>query len=281
MMKNKTYSLYHALRWRAVSSSRRGEWTDRKLALGDHYWLFILGCTNSGTTLLRKILDHSPLIRTLPQEGQYLTRALPNATRMGVGRVFSRRLDVFRLTENSPGEPAARVQYDWAAWYPPGPGILLEKSPPNTLRSRWLQRHFKPARFLVLTRLPHAVCEGMQRRRGHSIEEAAVHWKRVHEILLEDMQHLDMCLTIRYEDLCDHPGKELTRIEDFLGIRLGGQSIPAKSGSSPVRDELEIPLPIRNLNAESLKRLDPDSLDTVNRIAGAVMGSFGYRPVRT
>lgn len=40
-------------------------------------WVFIVGCYNSGTTLLNQILSCHPDILTLPDEGAFLTRRVP------------------------------------------------------------------------------------------------------------------------------------------------------------------------------------------------------------
>jgi hypothetical protein len=128
---------YHDLRFRL----RGSEVTARRLALGPYYWLFILGCNNSGTTLLGKILGAHPAIRTLPKEGHHVTRALPDPVQVevGLGRMFTRRLDLFRWTEDDDGSRVPRIKYDWACRFSgEPPGILLEKSPPDLLRSRWL-----------------------------------------------------------------------------------------------------------------------------------------------
>jgi hypothetical protein len=266
------------LRWTMMSPESLSRWTERRLGIGQYYWLFLLGCNNSGTTLLVRILESHPLIRTLPTEGQHCTKALPNSTRLGVGRVFSQRLDVFRWTEQSDPTPAERVRYDWAACYDPRPGILLEKSPPNTVRSRWLQRHFQPCRFLVIVRNPYAVCEGIRRRRAHSIEEAAMHWRRVHEILQEDMPYLERSLWLRYEDLCERFEEQCGCIEGFLELDVPFDR-DVLAGSFNVHNMDGTPQPIQNFNDKSLQRLSPKEIEAINQITGVQMKQFGYEPL--
>ncbi len=77
--------------------------------------------------------------------------------------------------------------YDWLDYYGPGPGILLEKSPPTAIRGRWLQATFPPSRFIAVTRHPDAVCEGIRRRTGLPIDQAAQHWLLGNELLLDDV----------------------------------------------------------------------------------------------
>src|SRR5690242_5444088 len=45
--------------------------------LRDHKWVFILGCYNSGTTLLDQILSGHPQFSGLNEEGVMLTDQLP------------------------------------------------------------------------------------------------------------------------------------------------------------------------------------------------------------
>jgi hypothetical protein len=278
VLRRKMHELPYELHWTMASPKYLSRWTERRLGIGPHYWLFLLGCNNSGTTLLVRILESHPLIRTLPTEGQHCTKALPNSTRLGVGRVFSQRLDVLRWTEESDPIPAKRVRYDWAALYDQRPGILLEKSPPNTVRSRWLQRHFQPCRFLAIVRNPYAVCEGIRRRRAHSIEEAALHWRRVHEILQEDMPYLERCLWLRYEDLCERVEEHCERLEGFLELEVpfdrGGLR-----GSFKVHNMDGIPQSIHNFNDKSLQRLSSKEIELITHITGVQMKRFGYEPL--
>lgn len=265
------------LAWRLLGAETLRRRTDARLALGPYYWLFILGLNNSGTTLLVRILSSHPLIRTMPREGQYLTRALPHPMDVGVRRLWSARLDLFRLTEDGPAAPALRVQYDWARAYPRRPGVLLEKSPVNCVRSRWLQRHFRPSRFIAIVRDPYAVCEGIRRREGHSIEEAARHWSRAHGCLLDDMEHLEHRLLVRYEDLCARPEAELVEIERFLGLAPAFDRAVLQS-SFAVHSVEGLSSGIQDFNAESLRRLSPQDIETITRITAPERERLGYRP---
>jgi hypothetical protein len=268
----------HDLRWRLAGERRLTRWTDERLALGPWYWLFIVGCNNSGTTLLIETLESHPTLRALPKEGQRLTTAIPNSAPLGIGRVFTERIDLFRRTEADDGAAVPRLRYDWAYYADPRPGIRLEKSPPNTLRSRWLQRNFAPARFIVLVRNPYAVCEGISRRRGHSIEEAATHWRIVHEVLESDLPYLDQYLVVRYEDFCAAPLEVLGRVQRFLDLEqpfdasLATREFNAHNMSGK-------PQQLQDFNARSLKRLSSGDIETITRVIGDRMRRWGYEPL--
>jgi hypothetical protein len=258
----------HDLQWHLGRADALARWTDERLPLGPWFWLFIVGCNNSGTTLLVETLQSHPLIRSLPKEGQRLTTAIPNSAPLGIGRVFSQRMDLFRRTENDPGDCVPHLRYDWAYYADPQPGIRLEKSPPNTLRSRWLQRHFSPARFIVLVRNPYAVCEGVARRRGHSIAEAAEHWRLVHDVLDEDMPQLDRCLTVRYESFCADPLPVLQQVQDFLGLdEPFDTSLATREFNA--HNMMGAPQRLQDFNARSLARLTDQDKASITAIVGA------------
>lgn len=265
----------HELRWRLLDPEARRRWADERLALDGDYWLFLIGLNNSGTSILSRILGSHPRVRSLPNEGQLLTPAFPSAPRHGVGRVWTKRLDVFRWTEESDPAPALRARYDWAYLFEPPPGILLEKSPPDAIRARWLQANFEPSRFIALTRHPYAVCEGVRRRTGASIEEAAEHWTRGNEILVEDTGHLGRCLMLTYESLTERTDEELERVRVFLELEepfdedVLGAPIPMHNISGK-------PQRIENMNARSLERLSSEDLETIHRVAGPLMERLGY-----
>jgi hypothetical protein len=268
----------HELRWRFSSPEARVRWADERLALDGGYWLFLLGLNNSGSSILSRILASHPRVRSLPNEGQLLTPAFPKAPQYGVGRNWTTRPDIFRWTEESDPTPAARARFDWAYLFEPGPGILLEKSPPDAIRARWLQANFRPSRFVALTRHPYAVCEGIRRRTGLSVEEAARHWLVGNEILLEDVERLERCLTLTYESLTERPEEELERVRTFLELEEPFDET-VLAAPIPMHNISGKPQRIQNLNARSLERLSPEDVETIDRIAGPLMERLGYGPL--
>lgn len=267
------------LRWALMTPEMRQRWTHRRLNLDESEWLFVLGVNNSGTTLLARVLGLHPSVRDLYTEGQRVTQCLPLPGPLGVQRLWSQRIDDFRWTEDHDASRVLRIMYDWAPLFGPGRGYLLEKSPPNTVRSRWLQKNFAPARFIVVTRNPYVVAEGIRRRRNCTIEEAAEHWTTAHRILLKDLPHLQKVLRITYERLCDNTRDVLGEIEEFLELdRPFDRDVLAREFN--IHNMQEQPAYIQNFNQRSLDRLSPDQIETVTRIAGDVMQQFGYEPMR-
>jgi hypothetical protein len=249
---------------------------DRKLCNTDRtYWLFVLGVNNSGTTILSRILESSSEIRTLPAEGQFLTDALPKPNEFGVGRLWSSRMDVFRWTEEHDPLTALQIKKDWANLYPAGDGILLEKSPPNTLRSLWLQKNFRPSRFLAIIREPYAVCEGIARRmKDVTIEQAAQHWVTANRCMLDDLNRLDHRKLVTYEDLVEDPDQCLKGIKEFLGLR--AEFDPNELGSVEAHSMDGQTTGLKNLNEKSFERLTSQDVDTINRICAELIERAGY-----
>ena len=82
-------------------------------------WLFVLGINNSGTTLLDTLLGEHEQISQLPEEGQRLSRALSRPNPMKVRRLWTERLDAFRMVPGSGhGLSASRLTWDWLAHHP-------------------------------------------------------------------------------------------------------------------------------------------------------------------
>jgi hypothetical protein len=250
---------------------------DRKICADGAYWLFILGVNNSGTTILSNILETHPEIRTLPAEGQQLTTAFPRPDLLGVGRLWSSRMDIFRWGEDHDPMPALRAKQDWEGLFSKNKGILLEKSPPNSVRSLWLQRNFSPSRFLSIIRNPYAVCEGIRRRKEHSIREAALHWNTANKCLMDDLRHLEKKLLIKYEDLVEDPRKTLADIQVFLELDKNfdfdeSMNVSAHSIQGTTAG-------LRNLNDESINHLSSGDFQEINSICGDLMCQLGY-PLR-
>jgi hypothetical protein len=266
----------HEWRWQSSDDERRRQLAQRHLHLDQHYWLFVLGANNSGTTLLARLLESHRVIRSLPREGQRYTTAFPRPSDLGIGRMWGTKLDAFRWTEVHDGAPALRAMYDWSFCYDRRPGIILEKSPPHTVRGRWLQKHFQPCRFLATTRHPFAVCEGVRRRKGCSLEDAAAHWTAVNATLLEDEPHLSPYLRISYEALCEQQEPTLRKIEQFLGLSEPfDRSVLTRRYD--VHNVQDVPVQgLQNFNQQSVDRLSPAERDAIVAIAGDVMQRLGY-----
>ncbi len=76
-------------------------------------WVFLIGCYNSGTTLLSKMLGQHPDISALPIEGHFLTDQFVKDYEVGLPRMWAGREELFRLTEKDTKPDPERVKKEW------------------------------------------------------------------------------------------------------------------------------------------------------------------------
>lgn len=214
------------------------------------------------------------MIRSLPAEGQALTSAFPRPDLLGVGRLWSSRMDIFRWGELSDPEPARIAIRDWLSLYSKKEGMLLEKSPPNTVRSLWLQKNFSPSRFLTIFRNPYAVCEGIRRRKKYTIHQCALHWNTANQCLLQDLKGIKLNLTIRYEDMVNEPRRIFGDIQNYLQLDCPFDLQNFHDVSAHSFEGTTVGL--KNLNPDSISRLSLSDIQVINSICGDLMVELGY-----
>lgn len=236
-------------------------------------WVFLVGCYNSGTTLLHDLLASNPDVGSLHTEGQFLTDqwVLPKA--VGLARLWAIEPEHFQLDENG-GEGIAvdKIKRQWGARFDdPDKPVLIEKSPTNAARTRWLQKHFAPASFIGIVRDCYAVAEGIHRKAGHSLEQAARQWSRSNEIMLDDFEHLERKTIVRYEDLTARPAEVLAETLEFLGLEPHDRQVGEREFS--VHEQTS---KIRNMNDRSMAALSDEDRRMIQSVAGDLMGRLGY-----
>lgn len=241
-------------------------------------WVFLVGCYNSGTTLLAELLGQHPSISALPTEGHFITDQFIKDYDIGLPRMWVEREDLFRLTDNDEGPDVVRLQKEWIMRINRTKPVFLEKSPPNSAKTRWLQKHFENAYFVGLIRDAYAVSEGITRKadpkhlkNSWPIEMSAYQWKRSNEVLLQDSEYLKRFIWVKYEELTLDIVGTLNKITDFIGIEPYEKFENDKIWSIHERNEQ-----VRNMNPESIKKLTREQIDKINIVAGDMIEQFGY-----
>jgi hypothetical protein len=153
--------------------------------------------------------------------------------------------------------------------------FLIEKSPPNAVRTRWLQAHFQPAVFIGIVRNGYAVAEGIRRRAGHDIEVAGEQWARSNEVMLSDWEHLHRARLVRYEDLARESTTSLTDLLTFVG--LDADRYPWEDHEASLRIHGRSGT-IEDLNQEAISRLTDADRTIIERHAGPMLKRLGYLP---
>jgi hypothetical protein len=193
----------------------------------DHHFVFVCGLQRSGTTMLYRYLGEHPAVSALEgtaratNEGQHNQTVYPADEDHSKGGRFAFRPEA-RMTEDSPlvTEANRRKLFDeWARYWDTSAEVLLEKSPPNVIRTRFLQAMFPNSSFIAILRHPIPVTLATSRWGTVKPHRLMRHWLKAHRFLVEDAPHLRRLHVIRYEDLVADPDAELARAFAFLGLR--------------------------------------------------------------
>lgn len=192
----------------AESTSPTRSPVTQRTTLSEQPIAFVCGLHRSGTSPLSRALAAHPEVSGFsgtdrPGEGQFRQNVYPTAEgHGGPGRFgFDSRA---HLTEDSPlvtQENRAQLFAEWARYWDRTKSVLVEKSPPNLLKTRFLQALFPEAVFVVIVRHPVAVTMATKKLWGGSEETLIEHWLRCHEIFMADAPLLRRPIVVRYEEL--------------------------------------------------------------------------------
>jgi hypothetical protein len=238
-------------------------------------WGFIVGCCNSGTSLLHELVARHPDVGSLPREGQFLTDQLGVPKYDGLGRIWALNLARYRLTDaDGSWIDIKRLKRQWGACFNDvSRPVLIEKSPPNAARTRWLQARFAPAVFIGIVRNGYAVAEGISRRPGRSISEGARQWTRSNEVMLEDWEYLDRKIFVRYEDLVTRPQLVLTRVFEVLSLEPDRYEWSCLQRSIRIHGRSE---PLKDMNNESIAAMNEQDIGEIELESRAMLVRLGY-----
>ena len=248
-------------------------------------WLFMGGCYNSGTTILREILGSHPEIASLPREGVNLTDVFPDLEQHGWVRMWHRNAELANLNQHSSHSIADTAMRDWSLWWQRGASVFLEKS---IIHGAWmpaLQKGFNNARFIGVIRNGYCVCEGIRRRAqptGHAraslqsdtypLMEIGQQWVFANKTLQRDQATLEHYMEVRYEDLVRDPLTCIQNIFKFVGVDPSAAT-QTKEGSIDIDSKT---FEIRDQNPESLKRLSNEDYDELDQTIGTMMTELDY-----
>jgi Sulfotransferase family len=206
-----------------------------------HQLVFLAGLHRSGTTLLARLLAAHPEISGFSgtgvpaDEGQHLQSVYPSASVYGGPGRFGFNPES-HLAEASPlvSEANAQAIYEeWSAHWDLARPVLLEKSPPNLLKTRFLEALFPGSAFIVIVRhpipvsIPTAKWRGT-RRYGRLIE----HWLSCHALFGFDRTRLERVHVLSYEQLVADPSGVLRGIFEFLELEPIPPSEPVEPGAN-------------------------------------------------
>jgi hypothetical protein len=189
--------------------------------------VFLGGLHRSGTSLLFGLLRDQPQISGfrdtgVPEdEGQHLQRVYPTAKAFGGEGRFGFAAGA-HMVEAEP--ETARVEgtalfEQWSPHWDLDQPVLVEKSPPNLIRMRYLQAVFPTARFVVIVRHPVVVALATRKWSGASIRTMTRNWLAAHDELTDQAPHVRHLSIVRYEDLVREPEATLRGVFTAIGVQ--------------------------------------------------------------
>lgn len=188
--------------------------------------LFIAALHRSGSSLLHHALRQHPEIGGLSgtgvpeDEGQHLQSVYPPAAAFGGPGQFALNPKAYMDESHvlATLENAERILGEWSVHGDFTKRYFIEKSPPNIVRTRFLQALFPESRFVILLRHPVAVACATRKWSRAGLPSLLENTLRAYERVLADMGDLERAHVVRYEEFVAQPQTVLDSIYRFLGL---------------------------------------------------------------
>ncbi len=236
-----------------------------------HTLLFVGGLHRSGTTPLTRYLSSHPAMSAfsgtgVPEdEGQHLQDVYRTASAHGgPGRfAFARRAHLTESEALVNDRNRARLLGSWIPHWDSEKPIWVEKSPPNIIRTRFLNALFPHSAFVMVVRHPVEVALATRKWSRQRLDVLIEHWLVAHRILLEDAERLEQIVVVSYERLVEDAAGALAPLYAQLGVD------PHPSDAGFRRSYAT------RYRAEWLSFPEADQLDLFRRFEAGV-NEFGY-----
>jgi hypothetical protein len=202
-----------------------------------HRHAFICGLHRSGTSLVTRHLARHPLISgftntgAIEDEGQFLQSVMPLENDCGgVGRFgFDTRAHLTETSPlNTPGN-AQKLLAEWSRHWDLSKPVLIEKTPSNLLRMRFLAALLPPSYFIVVTRHPVASALATMKWTQGNLFSLLCHWTHCYRIAREDASRLPNVLWVSYENFVAKPRAELDRMFRFLELEPDAEPVSLRN----------------------------------------------------
>jgi hypothetical protein len=173
--------------------------------------------------------------------------------------------------------PWRRIKAVWDGYWDHDKPLLVEKSPPNLLRTDEISQHFSPIYFLLMVRNPYAHCEGLMRRNNWDAHRAVNFTVRCLRLQKENVNKLEHMLRFTYEELVENPKVVSKRIQSFIpqiGELKYAESFKVHSMDGVVERG------IVDLNQRKIHSLSINDLKQINEVLkenADIMDFWGYK----
>lgn len=229
----------------------------------NYRFIFVAGLHRSGTSIVHRLIREHPEVTGFrdtgspEDEGQHLQTVYPVAKLFGgAGRfAFDPEAALTEESELITDEARRRLLCEWRPYLDESKSNIVEKSPPNLIRTRFLQALFPQSHFVFVYRHPLAVAMATRKWSKTTIIELVFHWMVAHQILVSDLPMLYRTIFVRYEDLVFDPDAVTQRIYSAIGL-----------------SESDVPEAVIDANKSYFDEIDPDS-EEIRRISATLWES--------
>ncbi len=191
-------------------------------------FVFLAGLHRSGTSLLHEILrEHvdisgiKDVAGAAEDEGQHIQTVYePAKAYGGPGKfAFDKRSYMDESHPLATKENAELIFSQWSKHLDLSCRYLIEKSPPNIVRTRFLQKLFPGSKFIIILRHPLAIAYATKKwKKLSSIRSLVDHSLLAYEILFKDLEYLNSVYILKYEDFVQEPQEQIDRIYEYLDL---------------------------------------------------------------
>jgi hypothetical protein len=230
-------------------------------------YLFVLCPPYAGSTLLNELLSTSSNVSTNNDIGSREGQQLPTTRKIMYDHKERWNID---MKYDWP-----IIKKEWQKYWNVRRPILLEKSPPNLIRAKEIQDHFKPAYFICMVRNPYANCEGIIRRHNYQPKDAANFVIKCLKYQKENIENLEKALMIKYEELTENTRLIADKFTTFLPCLNDINTYFL----SRAHNYMKKPMPIINMNDEKISRLKSQQIHELNSVfekEKEFLDYFGY-----
>lgn len=248
--------------------------------------VFVVGCYNSGTTLIADYIRQTQNYGGLKTEGDSLVPGILTSEKLGYSRFPTACIDeIDANTQALTAQDAARAHRIWAAAaLQPNRPVFVEKSISHGLRLNWLARHFPDAVFIWVQRNPYCAAEGMLRRSQSNlnreslpdIETAFAQWRLMNSRISKFFSHSPLGGVISYENFAACQPSAVLPVLEQCGCPI--QTLRTNDYSFHFHGKTR---KVENDNSKSLARLTSGQISNINRIYGGDITAAGYELLDT
>ncbi len=220
----------------------------------NHKYLFILSPPYCGSTLLNEVISSSDNVSVNNPFGTREGQTLPTVRNI-----------MFDPNERWDGEidfDWVSIKNEWRKYWDLTRPILLEKSPPNIIRAKSIERNFDNSYFIIFHRNPYAQCESLIRRNEYEPTKAALF--AIENLIAQKRNILELKnkIQISYEALTQETQSISGILSNFIPELINVDVEKEFSAHNYLNRKMKI----LNLNEEKIKKISDSQLNEINAV---------------